>query len=305
MASTAIGIDIGGTHLRAARVSDGGEILDRVAERTVRDPEAVVARILDLIRRLDRPSVAAIGIGVPGRVDAGRGTVLSGGYVDLSQVRLAERVAAAAGRPVAIDNDGTMALVAEIAVGAAQGHESVALLTIGTGIGGAIAEGGRILRGRRAAGQLGHVTIDAGGERCACGRLGCVETVSSGTALGRHVAAAGLPAGTSADRLFALEAAGDPAARRALLAWATPLRAAIESIVAVADPDLVLLGGGLGAAAQRALALVPAAADWFCCPVEAAALGDDAGVIGAALCGLMDRVCDLHPVRAPSPREVA
>src|SRR5437763_13465725 len=113
--ATAIGIDIGGTNLRAARVSDTGEVLERVVEKITREPEAVVARIVELVRRLDRPSVAAIGIGVPGRVDARRRLVLSGGYLDLSKVFLAERVEVAAGKPVVIDNDCNMALVAEIA----------------------------------------------------------------------------------------------------------------------------------------------------------------------------------------------
>jgi glucokinase len=289
MHDVAIGIDIGGTNLRAARVSATGEILDRVSEKITRDPNALLTRIIELIENLDRQGVTAIGIGVPGRVDARRRLALSGGYVDLSKIALGERIKTASGKAVVIDNDCNMALIAEIAVGAARGRENVAMLTIGTGIGGAIVQEGKIVRGKMSAGQLGHVTVDADGRRCLCGRHGCVETTSSGTALGRHLAEAGLALDTTIDKLFALDAAGDKAARAVLLAWAGPLRAAIDSIVAVADPELVLLGGGLGVAAHRALAVVTVAeSEWYQCELGTAELGDDAGVIGAALSSLIE-----------------
>jgi glucokinase len=299
MAPVAIGIDIGGTNLRAARVSGAGEILERVSEKITRNPNAVFTRIIELIEKLDRENVRAIGIGVPGRVDARRGLALSGGYVDLSRIALGERIQAASGKAVVVDNDCNMALIAEIAVGAASGRENVAMLTMGTGIGGAIVQDGKIVRGKMSAGQLGHVTVDVRGRLCTCGRHGCVETTSSGTALGRHIAEAGLAVDTTIDKLFALDATGDKAARSVLLAWAGPLRAAIDSIVAVVDPELVLLGGGLGVAAHRALAVVPVAqSDWYQCEVGAAELGDDAGVIGAALSSLIKPI---NPMYASSP----
>lgn len=286
--AAAIGVDIGGTNLRAARISSRGEILERLSERIVRDADTVVERIASLVSRLDRPGVRAIGIGVPGRVDAGRRQVLSGGYLDLSGAALAERIDAASGKPVVIDNDCNMALIGEIAVGAGVGRENVVMFTIGTGIGGAAVEEGRVVRGRRSAGQLGHITVNFAGEPCACGRHGCVETTSSGTALGRAVAAAGLPAGTDADGLFALAAGGNAVAAGVLERWAAPLRAAIDSMVATFDPDLVLLGGGLGHAAYRAVSALPPPSEWYRCPVEPAALGDDAGVIGAGVSALVE-----------------
>ena len=302
MHDVAIGIDIGGTNLRAARVSAAGEILERVSEKITRDPNAVLTRIIELIESLDRESVTAIGIGVPGRVDARRRLALSGGYVDLSKIALGDRIEAASGKAVVIDNDCNMALIAEIAVGAARGRENVAMLTIGTGIGGAIVQEGKIVRGKMSAGQLGHVMVDVHGRLCACGRHGCVETTSSGTALGRHIAEAGLAMDTTIDKLFALVAAGDKAARAVLLAWARPLRVAIDSIVPVVDPELVLLGGGLGVAAYRALALIPVAqSDWYQCEVGAAELGDDAGVIGAALSSLIK---PRSPMYARSPERI-
>ncbi|MBZ9695365.1 MULTISPECIES: ROK family protein [unclassified Mesorhizobium] len=281
--SMAIGIDIGGTNLRAARISCTGEILERLSEKSAPDPELVLGRIADMVRLLDTPDVAAIGVGVPGRVDARRGAVLSGGYVNLASVALAQRLESMTGKPVIVDNDCNMALAAEMALGAGQGHDNIAMFTIGTGVGGAVVQNRRIMRGRATAGQLGHITVDVNGELCACGRRGCVETTSSGTALGRHIARAGLGPEVSVDQLFARDAADDIQARGILEAWARPLRAAIDTTVAVFDPDLVLLGGGLGRAAHRALGHAPALAPWYQCPVAPARLGDDAGVIGAGL----------------------
>lgn len=284
----AIGIDIGGTNVRAACIDASGQILERLVERTLRDPTALTSRLIALIRALDRPGITAVGIGVPGRVDARRNQVLSGGYVDLSTIPLAEAIERETGKSAFIDNDCNMALVGEIAAGAARDCRHVAMLTIGTGIGGAVVLDGTVMRGQRSAGQLGHVTVDLGGTVCNCGRIGCVETTSSGTALGRHIAAAGLAVGTSADEVLALARSGDARATGVIKAWAVPLRAAIDSIVASVDPELFLLGGGLGATACAALEWAPALSPWYQCPVRPAVLGDDAGVIGAALAGMKD-----------------
>lgn len=300
--SSAIGIDIGGTNLRAARVSGAGAILARVSERIERDADAAVRRIVELVRQLDRPEVTAIGIGVPGRVDARRRAVLSGGYLNLAGTALAERVEQAVGKPVAIDNDCNMALVAEIAVGAARGRENVVMFTIGTGIGGAIVQEGQIVRGRGTAGQLGHITVDVNGAPCVCGRRGCVETTSSGTAFARHVLEAGLVTGTTIDEVIRRAAKGDEAAGLVLGAWVRPLRAAIDSAAAAFDPDLVLLGGGLGKAAHRALRKAPALAPWYQCPVMPAELGDDAGMIGAAVSALIEHRA---PILPPVPLALA
>jgi glucokinase len=157
------------------------------------------------------------------------------------------------------------------------------MLTIGTGIGGAILDNGRILRGAGSAGQLGHLCVDPNGRPCVCGRIGCVETVSSGTAFATHLAEAGLPPATRAEDLLVRT---DTPARAVIAAWARPLRAAIDSLIATCNPDCVVIGGGAGAAAFAALATVPAKGIWYSAPVLAATLGDDAGVIGAATAAL-------------------
>lgn len=287
MTAPAIGIDVGGTYVRAALVSPRGEILRRIAQPVERDRARFVAALAGLAHRL-AGEAATIGVGLPARVDARHSAVTFAGYLDIAGLPVAELLRQATGIPVHIDNDGSMALVAEMAVGAAVGQRDVAMLTIGTGIGGAIAMDGVPLRGAGFAGQLGHLTVDPGGEACRCGRRGCVETTSSGTALTRHLLQAGRPAATTPWDLLA-DAASDQGAADLLARWIGPLRHAIDSLVAAVDPALVLLGGGLGTAAHACLVHAPAVSPWFQRPVRPAALGDDAGMIGAALRALQLR----------------
>jgi glucokinase len=281
-----IGIDVGGTNVRAARIA-GGEIVAWHSLPTASNADKVIGQILELTRSLDSPDVVAMGVGVPGRVDVSKGEVLSGGFVDFVGASLRNRLQDRLGKPVAIDNDATMALIGEAKSGAARGRSHAALLTIGTGIGGALLSDGKIFRGRATAGQLGHLAVETGGEVCLCGRRGCIETWSSGTALGALIRKAGLDPKTRVEDLLA-SAETHAVAARVLEAWARPLRGAIDSLVAVLDPEIVVLGGGLGIAAHQALTRFPAQSTWYQCPVVPAELGDRAGVIGAAVLALSD-----------------
>lgn len=284
MGRVAIGVDIGGTNIRAARVSPDGRLDGLVKVRTDADPDPA-ALVTELVRGLLDGDVAGIGIGIPGRLDRDGTTVLSAGYVDLAGRRLGEIVGAAVGCRAVLDNDAHMALIAEMALGAAVGARNVAMFTVGTGIGGAVALDGRVVRGKGNAGQLGHLALDPDGARCNCGRRGCSEVLASGTALNRRMREAGIAEGTTAQALLA-RAGDDPITAEVLDGWAAAWRAAIDTVVAVVDPDLVVLGGGLGGAAVEALERFwPATSAWFETPVAAARLGDDAGVIGAGLRG--------------------
>lgn len=281
-----IGVDVGGTNIRAARISPAGEILRKKIVAGSRDRETAIGLIIGLIRELDGPETAAIGIGVPGRTDARTGEVLSGGFLDLSGCDFRGLIERTFGRPVAVANDCSMALVGETRVGAARGTQSAVMLTIGTGIGGAAMENGRIVSGKQSAGQLGHLIVNHAGRQCVCGQRGCVETESSGTALRRHLDEAGYTAETRFEHILPQAQAGDERALAVVKSWAGPLRAAIGTLAASFDPAVLLLGGGMGRAALDALAFLPEASGWYKTVVRAAELGDDAGVIGAGLAAL-------------------
>ena len=279
---SAIGVDIGGTNVRAARVDRDGRLSGLLKVRTGSQPDPLEL-VSGLCRRLLDDDVEAIGIGIPGRLDGDGATVLSSGYVELAGQRLGDIIGGRVGRPVVLDNDAHMALLAELRLGAATDAGDVVMFTVGTGIGGAVALDREVLRGRGNAGQLGHLTLDPQGPECNCGRRGCSEVLASGTALGRLMEEAGLPPGTTAESLLERRA-DDTVAAGVLCHWARSWRDAIDTITAVLDPDLVLLGGGLGSAAVAALeACAPSVSPWFGCPVVPARLGDDAGVIGAGL----------------------
>ncbi len=284
----AIGVDVGGTNLRAARVSAEGEVLALERLPTRREGRAVMDDCLRLAAKLMTPDVAGIGIGLPCRVNPPRRQIQAGGYVDLSALDPWDEVRAATGLTPEIENDATMALLGEVAFGAARGLSSVVALTIGTGIGGAILDRGQVLRGRDTAGQLGHLIVNPGGHPCVCGARGCVEAESAGTAFARHLAEHGFPAGTRAETLARSD---DPAAKAVLRAWAGPLRLAIDNLTVTLAPEAVVIGGGAGAGMVAALGLVAkGTGDWFDVPVLAAELGDDAGVIGAAASAMRAKV---------------
>lgn len=283
---TAIGVDVGGTRIRAARIDADGRIEARLAETTDRGRDGFGAQLLRIVAALRADTTRAVGVGLPGRVDGAAQRILSAGYLDVAGLDVPGAIRGATGLPARIENDATMALVAE-----ARLRPPAALsmmVTVGTGIGGAAMQDGRPWYGGGFAGQFGHLVVAADGPPCACGRSGCVETFSSGTALGRLAAAAGRPAGETAETLLDRAAAGDGGAAALLAAWAAPMERALQSLVAVADPDVIVIGGGLGHAMTRALSRLPAASPWFPLPVEAARLGDDAGVMGAALAALED-----------------
>src|SRR5450432_3976862 len=149
----AIGVDVGGTKIICARVLQAGAIVAQRQEPSAPTANAVLAQVDAMIAALDHPSVEAIGIGVPSRVNVRTEEIYDGGFVNLCGPPLSGRLKSPGKRPVFTDNDGTMALLAEARVGAARGVGDVAMLTIGTGIGGAVMLNGKVLHGKATAGQ--------------------------------------------------------------------------------------------------------------------------------------------------------
>lgn len=281
----AIGIDVGGTNMRAARISRSGDILLKKSIRGSRDPARAVHLIRTLIGEMGGPDARAIGVGIPGRVDGHSGEIISGGFLDLSGIDLKSELADF-GAPVLIANDCSMALVGEARCGAARGAGNAVMMTIGTGIGGAIMENGQIVNGQRSAGQLGHLVVNMNGQQCLCGQTGCVETKSSGTALHRHMTAAGYGPEDRFEAALDDARAGKARGQRVMQAWAGPLKAAIQTLTAAFDPDVVVIGGGMGHASMQALGFLPEVQGWYQAAVRQAELGDDAGIIGCGLAAL-------------------
>ena len=252
----------------------------------VATPKTALGLIKDLVRSMDTDGARAIGVGIPGRVNGWTGEIISGGFLDLSGVDLKHELSHSFGHPTLVANDCSLALIGESRRGAARGLRNAVMMTIGTGIGGAVMEGGQIVNGKRCAGQLGHMVVNLGGQPCPCGQRGCIETESSGTSLRRHLDEAGYGQEIRFEHILKNAEAGDERAIGVMCAWGGPLRAAINTLSAAFDPDVVVLGGGMGAAAIASLDFLPELHSWYRVSARPAELGDDAGVIGAGLAAL-------------------
>lgn len=302
--AAAIGIDVGGTKLLAVAVAHDGTVRDRRRLETPRaDADALVARIAGVARELgaDLP----VGIGIAGIVSRD-GTLRYGPNVELRDVPLRARVETEIDVPVAVDNDATVALVGELATGAARDHDDVVLLTLGTGVGGAVAVRGELVTGGNGmAGELGHVPVLDGGRLCPCGNRGCLEAYASGSAIGARARellaesdeATSLREASEVDgkatTLAALD--GDELALRVLREAGYWLGVGITGLVNALDPDIVVVGGG--AATLAAQLMIPEAQEVVSArilgaahrpvpPIVRAELEDDAGAVGAAMLAL-------------------
>jgi len=306
-----IGVDLGGTKLRAGVVDPGLRVHHRAVRRSRGGDQAelldtVVAAVTEA-RDAAGGEVAAVGFGVPSLVDVARGVVVSTVHLPLADVPFRDLVAERLGLPVWVDNDANVALLAEARAGAARGVAHAVMLTLGTGIGGAALVDGRLLHGAvGAAAELGHMVVDVDGPRCPCGSFGCLEAVASGTALGREGerVARGAPdsalgralaAGREVNGALVTELAhdGDPASRDLVALLGTRLGVGIANLVNVFNPEVVVVGGGVIAAGE--LLLAPArqvVADRALSPsrelarIVPARFGEESGMLGAAVLAL-------------------
>ena len=302
MSRLALGVDIGGTKIAIGAVDAAGAVHTR---RTIpTDVEAGFdAALAKLTRAIDETlaeagfgagELAGIGLGCPGPFDEASGRIensytLPGweGHDIVSP--LAARYAA----PVRLVNDADAALLGEALAGAARGARVAVMLTVGTGIGGAALIDGAILRGAAGAHpEIGHLVVDPAGPDCYCGGRGCLEAIAAGPALARAGAEFGH---ADAEAVFAAAAAGDASATAIVERSADAMETAVWSLVHGFLPEVLIFGGGIGerhyslyrGAAERALAravLAPAGA----VRVVKAALGNDAGMVGAAALMLGD-----------------
>lgn len=294
-----IGIDIGGTKALAVRLDDG-VIVEERHTATRRGPVVDVA--LSAIRGVWADDVEAVGVGLAGLVQWPEGVLAWGPHVQGTEIPIKAVLEEELGIPVAIDNDANVAAFGERVVGAARGFDDFLLVTLGTGIGGAIVIDGSVYRGESFAGEWGHIRHDTVGLLCDCGKRGCWETVASGPALVRlaHEVMNLNPEGSLAGRfgsktitgedVTAAADAGDEVARGLVAQVGSELGRGLANLIAIFDPDLIVVGGGLGSVGESLLG--PArrvAADALhggnhrlLPPILVAGAGPGAGAIGAA-----------------------
>ncbi|MGW0811656.1 ROK family protein [Streptomyces viridiviolaceus] len=298
-----VGIDLGGTDIKAALVAPDGSVVHNIRRATHRErgPQAVVGAVADtaaaLVAENDERTgqrLLAVGVVVPGLVDESAGVAAYSANLGWRDLPLRDLLGERLGLPVVLGHDVRAGAVAESRLGAGRGHDDFVFVALGTGIAAAHVQAGRVLRGSHdAAGELGHLVVRRTGPRCGCGSRGCLEGLASASGIARRYHRAVRlqdrnAAVTSTEQVCRLAVAGDPVARRV---WNTAVSALADGLAAytvLCDPGLIVLGGGVaraGAALTGPLRSALAARLTFKRPPEVAIaqLGTQAGCRGAAL----------------------
>ena len=307
-----IGVDLGGTNTVVGLCTDEGVLKRKASAPTKRGDKAA---LLQSCRRLavevceaegvGTDSVCQIGLGVPGSLVKKTRTLTFGTNLDMRQVCFAEAFLPEFSCPVRLDNDANCAALGEYVGGAGRGVRSMVMVTLGTGVGGGIVLGGKLYTGENdIAGEIGHMVVEYGGAPCNCGRRGCLETYASATGMIRlarealehdtdsvlHARIAANGGALDARMICDARDAGDALAGAVFESYVGYLACGLNNIVNVLQPQRIVLGGGVAGYGEKLLAplrervtreLMPAD-----CPqgeVVLAQLGNDAGIIGAAM----------------------
>ncbi len=265
----AVGIDLGGTKLEAALVDSLGLVLasTRVATDVAGGPRAVTSQIIESVREVLKYKdpghfVSGVGLGVAGQIEAGSGKVIFGPNLGWQEVPLGDWIQGETGLEVLVTNDVRAAAFGEWRFGAGKGVEDLVCLFLGTGIGGGIVSGGRLLHGTsNTAGELGHMVVELSGPLCDCGGRGCLEALAGGRALARQARravqaypaagsrllslAGGTLEGMTAQTLVLAARQGDRLAGEILGKAKEALAAGLVSVVHCFNPQRIVLGGGI------------------------------------------------------------
>jgi glucokinase len=295
MAEYSIGLDLGGTNYRAAAVDREGRILERIAGATGSAREAIlggmVAAILRLRDNRRGDQLAGIGVALPGFILMEQGLLLKSPNIpSLENFPARDALQSRLGAPVILENDANAAALGEQWIGAGRGCDDLVLLTLGTGIGGGIISGGRVLRGSQGmAGEVGHITVNPTGMPCGCGNIGCLEKHASATAIVTMARMLNLGENLTSEDVYKLAAGGSEPARRVFHSMGSALGIGLSNLIQIFNFPLYLLSGGVLAAwdlfapamfeelARRSLTYRAAGPR-----VDKAILGSEAGLIGAA-----------------------
>jgi glucokinase len=304
-----IGVDIGGTKIAAGVVDEGGEIIATTTRSTpATDAALIEAAVAEAVAELRAGhEVVGVGVGAAGFVGADRRTVNFAANLAWRQHPLAEELERLTGLPVVVENDANAAGWAEYRFGAATDAAHMLMVTVGTGLGGAIVMDGQLVRGSAGfAGEIAHMTAVPDGQWCGCGRRGCLEQYTAGTALVRTAkrragtgdpllgpllqAAGGERKTIDGPLITRLAQQGDPGARELIAEIGTWLGRGMASIATLLDPEVIVVGGGVAAAGD--LLLDPAREAYATnlaarshrplAPFVLARMGNSAGIVGAA-----------------------
>ena len=291
-----LGIDLGGTKTEIIAISeDGAETLRERVATPVNDYAEIVAVIRELVRRAEEQlgRRGSVGVAIPGTLSARSGLVKNANSTILNGHALDRDLADALGRPIRIANDANCFTLSEATDGAAAGSNVVFGVIAGTGVGGGVCVGGRLIEGpHRITGEWGHNPLpdprpdELGGHACYCGRAGCIETWISGPAVARDFHRR-TGRSLSAAEIHQAAARGDEAARSVMEDFLDRFARAIATVVNILDPDTIVLGGGLSNLPGLADQLAGLAEPYAFMPegrplIRKNAHGDSSGVRGAA-----------------------
>ena len=317
-----VGVDIGGTNLKAGLVDENGVLLatQKMKVASIADDDGLAWTVASLVQELAHTvnisvsDVASVGVGVPGTVEIRSGSINYTCNLPLRNVPLRKLFHRYLSIPLYIENDANCAALAEFLVGAGRDSKRFVTITLGTGVGAGIVHNGKIYHGANGmAGEVGHMVIQRGGLPCPCGRHGCWEQYASATALKRMTAAAlaahphsilaqvvaeneGRVSGQSA---FIAARRGDPVGQQVCDEYVDYLACGVVNVVNIFQPDTLAIGGGVSNEAEEQLLLpvqqrvaresIPCGRDRRTRIVKAE-LGNCAGIIGAALLGKNKRI---------------
>ena len=316
MSAYSIGVDLGGTNLRAAAIDENGRILQRHSITTANyegSREQIVTDIVGLIRELQRRvgagELRGVGIGVPGYIQMETGVIVEAANLPFTNFPIRDKIQDQLGIPIILENDANAAALGEYWIGAGKGVKNLFLLTLGTGIGGGIIIDGKVLHGFAGmAGEPGHMTVNPEGNPCGCGNRGCLEKHASATAIVGMARMMGLGALdiTSAD-VYDMAVAGNLKAKAVFECMGRSLGIAIATLINLFNFPLYLLSGGplpawdvfapamFSEVKRRSYTYSRTATK-----IEKATLGGDAGLYGAAYLPIQNGNAFSHEIRSTS-----
>lgn len=268
-----LGVDLGGTQMRVAQIDSNGKIIKQDSAPTLAEKgkDNVISRLIKLIKDNLTPEIQAVGLGMPGPLDLTAKTVINppnlpGWHI----VPIVDIIQKELNIPVILERDANCALVGEHWIGAAKGLQDVALITWGTGVGGALIISNRIYHGPSGvAGELGHMIIDYNGSSCHLGHSGCLESFIGGLAVSRRY-------GQSFQDIVTGFHHEEPQAIKAIVEITQALKVGVQNIITIFAPELIVFTGSVTKSID---VFLPAIKDY---PIKVSHLAGEAGLLGAA-----------------------